>query len=100
MYSGDLLDDPAGTARGYCASVGLPFIADALEWEVGERNEVSWYDQGAGSWHDNLRASTGIQKPKTEYPPLEDTPRLFELYERAMPLFDDLRRYAFTPLAQ
>ena len=44
-----------------------------------------------------LRESTGIQKPTTTYPPLEEDPRLFELYERAIPLFDDLKQYAFAP---
>ena len=97
MYSGDLIDEPAGTARAYCAAVGIPFIEEALEWEAGDRSEVSWYGEGTGPWHDQLRNSTGIVKPKTDYPPLEDNPRLFELYERAMPLFDDLRRHALTP---
>ncbi len=97
MFSGDLLDDPEGTARAYCAAVGISFIAEALEWEAGERSEVSWYGEGTGPWHDTLRESTGIQKPKSTYPPLEDSPRLYELYERAVPLFDDLHRHSFKP---
>ncbi|NNE96799.1 MAG: sulfotransferase family protein [Acidimicrobiales bacterium] len=99
MFSGDLLDDPAGTARAYCDAVGIPFIAEALEWEAGDRSEVSWYGEGTGPWHDNLRESTGIQKPKTTYPPLEDNPRLFELYERALPLYDDMHQFAFAPIS-
>ncbi len=98
MFSGDLLDDPAGTARAYCEAVGIAFIADALKWEAGDRSEVSWYGEGAGSWHDNLRKSTGIQKSKTTYPQLEEDSRLFELYERAVPLFEDLRRHCFSPV--
>ena len=97
MYSGDLLDNPAGTARAYCNAVGIPFVAEALEWEAGDRSEVSWYGEGTGPWHDNLRESTGIQKPTTTYPPLEDSPRLYELYERAVPLFDEMRQYCFRP---
>jgi len=98
MYSGDLLNDPAGTVRGYCAAVGIPFMAEALEWEAGDRREVSWYGQGTGPWHDTLRRSTGIHKPKSDYPPLEHNPRLLEFHERAVPLFDDLRKYCFSPL--
>jgi len=98
MRSRDLLADPAGTVRAYCQAVGIDFMADALEWEPGERTEVSWYNEGTGAWHDNLRASTGIHKPTTEYPPLEDTPRLFEIYERSLPLFNELEHYAITPL--
>ncbi len=99
MHSADLLDDPAGTARGYCDAVGIPFIAEALEWEAGDRSEVSWYGEGTGPWHDNLRESTGIQKPKTTYPPLEENPRLFELYERAVPLYEDMLAHAFSPIS-
>jgi len=95
MFSGDLLADPAATTRAYCQAVGIEFLPDALEWEAGERTEVSWY--GEGAWHDNLRASTGIKAPKTDYPPLTENPRLHEMYERALPLFEDLRKYAFTP---
>ena len=97
MYSGDLLDDPAGTTRAFCASVGIPYVASALEWDAGDRSEVGWYGEGTGPWHDNLRASTGIQKPTTEYPSLDDNPRLHEIYERCVPLFDELKQHAFTP---
>jgi hypothetical protein len=98
MYSSDLLDYPAGTARAYCAEVGIPFIAEALEWEAGDRSEVSWYGEGTGPWHDQLRNSTGIQKPKTTYPPLEDNPGLLEFYERSLPYFEDLHRHKLTPI--
>jgi hypothetical protein len=98
MFSGDLIDDPAGTSRAYCAAVGIPFIADALSWEAGERDEVSWYGEGTGPWHDQLRQSTGIVKPKTDYAPLEDTPRLLEFYERSLPFFDELLAHRFDPL--
>ena len=98
MASADLLDDPAGTTAAYCAAVGIPFLPDALEWEQGERSEVSWYGEGTGPWHDNLRASTGIQKPKTEYPPIEDDPRLVEFYERSLPLYEAMLAHAITPV--
>jgi hypothetical protein len=49
-------------------------------------------------WHDNLRASSGISKPTTTYPPLEEDQRLLEMYERSVPLFDDLLAHKFNPL--
>lgn len=98
MLSGDLLDDPAGTTQAYCEAVGIPFLASALEWDAGERNEVSWYGEGTGPWHDTLRQSTGIVAPKTEYEPLEDNPRLLEFYERCLPLYEDLLTHKITPV--
>ena len=55
---------------------------------------MSWYGEGTGPWHDTLRESTGIQKPTTTYPPLEETPQLVELYEEALPLYEDLMAHA------
>ena len=95
----DLTGDPEGTIRAYCDAVGIPFIAEALEWSQGERTEVSWYGEGAGPWHDALRQSTGFYKPPTEYPPLEDTPRLYELYQRSLPLFEDMLAHKLAPAA-
>lgn len=97
IRSNDLLDAPAETVEAYCSAVRIDFLADAMKWEPGERSEVSWYGEGSGPWHDGLRESTGIARPQTEYPPLEDTPRLFELAERARPLFDDMAQHALRP---
>ena len=68
--------------RAYCDAVGIEFMESALSWDKGERKEVAWYGEGTGPWHGPLRDSTGISAPTTEYPPLEDDPRLVELYER------------------
>ena len=65
-------------------------MPEALEWEAGERKEVSWYGEGTGPWHDSLRQSTGIKPQKTSYPPLEDNPRLMDLYQRALPYYEHL----------
>ena len=90
MASADLLANPAATTRAYCEAVGIEFIADALEWEPGERREVSWYGEGTGPWHDTLRQSSGIKPQKTSYPPLEDDARLMDLYERSLPYYEHL----------
>ena len=90
IASDDLLAAPAATTRAYCAAVGIEFIAEALEWEPGERNEVSWYGEGTGPWHDSLRQSSGIRPQKSNYPPLEDDARLMDLYERSLPYYEHL----------
>lgn len=53
--------------------------------------------EGTGPWHDNLRASTGIQRPEIEYPPIDDEPRLVEFYERSLPLYETMLAHAITP---
>ena len=38
----------------------INYIPEALSWKPGDRNEVSWYDNG--SWHTNLRNLDGLKK--------------------------------------
>ena len=90
IHSTDLLSNPQATTEAYCKAVGIEFIGKALSWDSGERNEVSWYGEGTGPWHDSLRDSTGIAPQKSNYPPLEDNPRLIELYERSLPHYNAL----------
>ena len=85
IASDDLLNRPEDTIRAYCAALGIPFLAEALSWEACERPEVGWYGEGTGPWHDDLRASTGISRPTTEYPPLDGDQRLVEMLERSTP---------------
>ena len=93
----DLTGDPEGTIRSFCAAVGIEFIPEAMSWEPGERSEVSWYGEGTGPWHDTLRHSSGITTPRTEYPPLEDSPRLHEMYERSLPLYSAIAAHRLRP---
>lgn len=90
LSSADLVDHPVAATRAYCEAVSIEFVPEALEWEAGERSEVSWYGEGTGPWHDGLRQSTGIRKPDTTYPPLEHDPRLVELYHEALPLYEEM----------
>ena len=83
IASDDLLDLPEDTTRAYCAAVSIPFLAEALSWEAGERPEVGWYGEGAEPWHDDLRATT-------EYSPLDCDQRLVELLERSTPHYEAL----------
>jgi hypothetical protein len=93
--SDDLLDDPTGTVRAYCKAVGIPFVEEALEWEPGERAEVSWYDKG--SWHDKLRESRGFVKQKREYLSVDANNHLRHAYDACKPHFDALRAHRMRP---
>ncbi len=98
VRSADLVEQPAATASAYCHAVGIDFLPEALEWDPGDRSDVSWYGEGTGPWHDELRSSTGIRPSTKTYPPLSDVPRLQEMYERATPLYEDMLRHALAPM--
>ncbi len=82
--SDDLLEKPSGIVEAWCNAVGIPFIPDALRWEPGDREEVSWYD--GGSWHANLRDSDGLKPQPRRYIDISDAPaRVQEIYDQVIP---------------
>jgi hypothetical protein len=52
----DLMQDPEGTVRAYCAAIGIPFIREALSWQPAQRPEL----QPSRRWHEAAAASTGL----------------------------------------
>jgi hypothetical protein len=56
--SDDLLDRPAETVRAYCAAVGIPFVAEALNWQPGMRSE--W--RATSKWHASTSATAGFRR--------------------------------------
>ena len=87
--SDDLLEDPATMIRLWCEAVNIPFIENALSWEPGARDEVSWWD--GGSFHANLRNSNGLKPQVRKYVDLDDTPaRVQEVYSRMKPHYGHL----------
>ena len=87
--SDDLLEKPHGTVEAYCNAVGIPFIEEALSWEPGARDEVSWWD--GGIFHDNLRNSNGLKPQKRNYVEVNDLPdRVKEIYDIVMPQYEYL----------
>ncbi|MGC6485094.1 MAG: sulfotransferase family protein [Candidatus Puniceispirillales bacterium] len=88
--SDDLLEDPVRMVRLWCEAVGIPFIEEALSWEPGARDEVSWWD--GGSFHANLRNSDGLKpQPRGAYPDITETPpRVQEIHARARQHYDHL----------
>ncbi len=61
--SDDLVTQPEATMAAYCAAVELPYIAEALTWEPGERHE--W--RRSARWHVDVSASSGIERRTTRY---------------------------------
>jgi len=96
--SDDLLEDPYGIVRAYCRGVGIPFMPEALSWEPGDRDEVSWYD--GGSWHQNLRDSDGLKPQPRKYIDISEAPdRVKEIYEQVMPHYQAMHQHRLMPAA-
>lgn len=54
--SEDLVRAPEATVRAYCEAVGIPFVARALSWQAGMRED--W--QRTGRWHQRTSTTTGF----------------------------------------
>lgn len=87
----DLLSDPHATVRAYCEAVDIPYMEDALSWGAGDRTEVSWYDKG--SWHDNLKSSTGLAPQKTNYVDITHNQHLMSAYDACRPHYEALYKH-------
>ncbi len=77
--------DTPGLVAAWCRAVGIDFRPKALEWEA-EVRDYSWCDSGA--WHDNLRTSTGLVAPDTDYLPVEADQRMVDAYEACLPHYE------------
>ena len=87
--SDDLLENPHEIVAAYCDAVEIPFIPDALSWDPGSRDEVSWYD--GGSWHQNLRDSDGLKPQPRQYVDISEAPdRVKEIYDIVLPHYEAL----------
>ena len=92
LDSDDLLEDPHGMVEAWCGAVGIPFMPEALSWEPGARDEVSWWD--GGSFHANLRNSDGLKPQQRKYVDISDAPdRVKEIYANVLPHYEHLRRH-------
>jgi len=91
--SGDLLEQPEKMVKAFCESVEIPFIKDALTWERGaDTGAYSWWD--GGSFHKNLRESTGLKAQVRRYVELNEAPvRVQQVCRRMQPHYDRLYKY-------
>ena len=89
LDSDDLLEDPQRMVEVWCHAVGIPFIPEALSWEPGARDEVSWWD--GGSFHANLRNSDGLKPQTRKYIDISQAPaRVKEIHESVLPHYEHL----------
>jgi len=90
--SDDLLENPHAVVSAWCDAVGIPFKAEALSWQPGARDEVSWWD--GGSFHANLRDSDGLKPQKRAYVEIGKVPAAVRaIYERAVPHYECLHAH-------
>jgi len=93
--SDDLLEEPASVIELWCEAVGIPFMPQALSWEPGARDEVSWWD--GGSFHANLRASDGLKPQKRRYVDINDVPdRVKGIYQDVLPHYRHLHAHRLS----
>src|SRR5688572_12401542 len=86
----DLVANPPATMAAYCAAVGLPFIADALSWEPGERSEWA----RASRWHVDAAISSGFEAPaRPDRHGLATHPEVARFTERHTPFYEELFRH-------
>ena len=92
LDSDDLLENPAEMVALWCEAVGIPFLEEALSWEPGARDEVSWWD--GGSFHANLRNSDGLKPQTRKYVDIAEVPaRVREACDRASPHYEHMRAH-------
>lgn len=94
--SDDLLRNPSVMVSAWCDAVGIDFLPEALSWEPGPRDEVSWWDSGA--FHQNLRDSDGLKpQPKTSIDITEAPERVQTVVAQLQPHYEHLFQYRLRP---
>lgn len=90
--SDDLLENPHEIVRLWSEAVGITFMPEALTWEPGARDEVSWYD--GGSWHANLRGSDGLKPQPRKYIDITDAPdHVKRIYDQTLPHYQHMYQH-------
>lgn len=95
--SNDLLENPERTVKAFCEAVGIPFIEEALTWTPGtDVSNYSWWD--GGSFHENLKNSTGLRPQKRKYVEMSEAPpRVRQVHRRMKPHYDRLHAQRLRP---
>lgn len=94
MDSDDLLEDPESMVQRYCNAIDIPFVAEALTWSPGARDDVLWYDGNDEIWHASLRDSDGLKPiPRKHVDPADLPKNLSRHYETFMKNYTVLHRH-------
>ena len=88
----DLVRDPEGTVRAYCAATGIPFVREALSWDPAQRPE--W--QPSRRWHETVAASTGLGAVSSASASVPDAVAARYL-RRHLPYYEALHARRLTP---
>jgi hypothetical protein len=89
----DLVRDPEGTVRAYCAATGIPFVREALSWQPAQRPE--W--QPSRRWHETVAASTGLGAVSSGSATVPDAVAARYL-RRHIPYYETLHARRLTPI--
>lgn len=93
LDSDGLLNSPEKGMKAYCEAVGIPFIAQALNWEdkakENSTRNATWNSDEHG-FHDSLKASTGLKPQKRSYPAIQSSADMMRLYEASIPHYQAL----------
>lgn len=86
-----LIAQPATVIEKYCASVGIPYLAESLSWSPGERAE--W--KATRRWHADVSATRGFdERAPTHGVRIADHPHLLGYLEHHLPFYEKLRSHA------
>jgi hypothetical protein len=88
----DLVQDPEGTVKAYCAATGIPFVPEALSWQPAQRPE--W--QPSRRWHETVAASTGLGAVSSGSATMPDAMAARYL-RRHLPCYEALHARRLTP---
>ena len=88
--SDELLDNASGGMKAYCEAVGIPFIAESLNWEDQKVTENPTWNSDEHGFHDSLKTSTGLMKQKRQYPALDSNHDMLRLYKACLPHYQAL----------
>jgi hypothetical protein len=87
--SADIRRDPAGMLGRFCAEIGLSYTDRMLSWPAGPRPyDGAW----ARHWYNAVHRSTGFAEAEGPLPPV--APEHRALYDRALPIYEDLVLHA------
>jgi hypothetical protein len=89
-----LVQQPDPLVRAYCERVDIPFLAEALHWQAGMRDD--W--ERTSRWHAETSATQGFQAPRSKEPAdLSKNPVLLDYLDHHLPFYRHLQQGSLTP---